>query len=103
MLRTGGKETRKVIGPLGNSCPKPRPASARRPVNAGAIRTARRAIIVRFLLTLARLYPQSARRVGSGVARRAGIDAIAACRHSKQATFCPPHAALRFTDIMPPG
>src|SRR5262245_7329814 len=49
MLPPGGKETMKVIGPLGNSCPKPRPPNARRPASAGATRTARRAIIVRFL------------------------------------------------------
>jgi len=34
---------------VGNSCPKPRPPSAKRPASARAIRTARRATIVRFL------------------------------------------------------
>src|SRR5262245_19295590 len=60
MLPPGGKATRKVIGPVGNSCPKPWPPSATRAASAGAIRTARRASIVRFLAMPARLYAQSA-------------------------------------------
>src|SRR5262245_45290735 len=65
MLPPGGKATTKVIGPVGNSCPKPRPPSAKRPASAAAIRTARRATIVRFLPMPGRVYAQS---VGAQVA-----------------------------------
>src|SRR5215470_12574279 len=59
MLPPGGKATTKVIGPVGNSCPKPRLPSAKRPASAAAIRTARRATIVRFLPMPGRVYAQS--------------------------------------------
>src|SRR5207248_4833430 len=45
VLPPGGKETMKLIGPAGNSCPKPWPPSAKRTVSAAAVRMARRAII----------------------------------------------------------
>src|SRR5262245_27849523 len=59
MLPPGGKATTKVIGPVGNSCPKPRPPSAKSPASEAAIRTARRATIVRFLPMPGRVYAQS--------------------------------------------
>src|SRR5215813_767941 len=48
VLPPGGKETTNVIGPLGNSCAKPRPPSANSPASANTTRTARCAIMVRF-------------------------------------------------------
>src|SRR5262252_3671218 len=45
MLPPGGKDTMKVIGPVGNSCPRPRPPSAKRPASTGASRMARRVIM----------------------------------------------------------
>src|ERR1700730_15849460 len=74
MLPPGGKATTKVIGPVGNSCPKPRPPSAKRPASGAATRTARRATIVRFLPMPGRVYAQSVRAYVAAPKRSFGLS-----------------------------
>src|SRR5262245_5953901 len=119
MLPPGGKATTKVIAPVGNSCPKPGAPSAKRPASAGAIRTARRAIIVGFpsdaRKTIRTIHGHVCRNVASrdcgfkgpmgtsGAGRLGGaqatVHAIFVCRHARNKsaryqTFAEPREPL---------